>query len=494
MWLSDLWVAEYLLDKLNRAKESILLGRHSMRARRLFAKALYLLLTTSLLVVSLGTAPSRPIQAAPVDLAGAASPEGLLNPDGTLDLTTGFQGTLDLSGWEVTLDGERGPVFKPTASSAASTTPGWHALPNQGLNNTVFALAMVGSDLYAGGVFNQTGDGAVTNLRGVARYSTTDGAWYALNNQGLDNTVLVLAVVGSDLYVGGRFTKTGDGSLANLGYIARYDTTTGTWHALNNQGLDNTVYELTVLGSDLYVGGEFNQTGDGSLANLGHIARYDTTTGVWHALNNQGLDDTVRALVMVGSDLYVGGHFTQTGDGSLANLGRIACYDTTAGVWHALPNQGFNNWVVALVVVGSDLYIGGVFNQTGDHSSSLNRIARYDSIDDTLHALNNQGLDHYVFTLKTVGSDLYVGGGFAQTGDASLSLNRIARYQTIDGTWHGLRNQGLDASVYALAVSSDDLYMGGSFTQTGDGALTNLNNIARYSAGHYVVYLPLVAR
>jgi N-acetylneuraminic acid mutarotase len=456
-----------------------------MLTRRLFAKASYLLFITALLVVSLGAAPSWPIQAAPVDLARAASPEGVLNPDGTLDLITGFQGTLDLGGREVTLDG---------ASSAASSTPGWHALSNQGLNNTVHALAMVGSDLYAGGVFNQTGDGAMTNLTGVARYSTTDGAWHALSNQGLNNTVLALAVVGNDLYVGGRFTQTGDGSLANLGHVARYDTSTGTWHALNNQGLDNTVYALTVVGSDLYVGGEFTQTGDGSLANLGRIARYDTTAGTWHALSNQGLDDTVRTLAMVGSDLYVGGHFTQTGDGSLTSLGRIARYDTMAGTWHALNNQGLNSWVVALAVMGSDLYVGGLYNQSGDHSLSLNRIARYDTVDDTWHSLPNQGLDNYALMLQLVGSDLYVGGSFVQTGDGALSLNHIARYDTTAGTWHELPNQGLDGAVYALAVSGDDLYMGGGFTQTGDGALTDLGNIARYYDGGYLVYLPFIAR
>jgi N-acetylneuraminic acid mutarotase len=465
-----------------------------MLTRKFFAKSLRLVCAATLLVVSLGVFRSRPIQAAPAALARATSPEGMLTPDGTLDLSTGFQGTLGLSGWEVTLDGEHRPLLDPAASSDSSSTPGWHALPNQGLDNTVYALAMVDSDLYVGGVFSHTGDGAIGNLTGVARYSTTDGAWHALNNQALDNTVHVLAVMGSDLYVGGRFTQTYDGSLTNLGRIARYDTTTGTWHALNNQGLDGAVYELMVVGSDLYVGGEFDQTGDGSLTNLGRIARYDTATGIWYALNNQGLDDTVRALVMVGSDLYVGGHFTQTGDGLLANLGRMARYDTTTDVWHALPNQGLTSWVMALAVVGSDLYVGGVFNQTGDHSLNLNRIARYDTIGDTWQTLNNGGLDDYVFTLKPVGSDLYVGGGFAQTGDASLSLNRIARYHTTAGIWYGLRNQGLDASVYALAASDDDLYMGGWFTQTADGALINLGNIARYYEVHYLVYLPLIVR
>jgi hypothetical protein len=134
----------------------------------------------------------------------------------------------------------------------------------------------------------------------------------------------VLAVSGSDLYVGGYFVRTGDGTLTSLGRIARYDTTAGTWNALPNQGLNNTVLALAMSGSDLYVGGYFDQTGDGTLTNLGRTARYDTTAGTWNALPNQGLNDDVFALAVSDSDLYVGGDFAQTGDGALTNLGRIA--------------------------------------------------------------------------------------------------------------------------------------------------------------------------
>jgi hypothetical protein len=149
---------------------------------------------------------------------------------------------------------------------------------------------------------------------------------------------------------------------------------------------------------------------------------------------------------------------------------------------------------MALAVAGSELYVGGVFNQTGDHSTNVNRIARYDISDATWRALSNQGLDHYVFALEMRGSDLYVGGGFSQTNDASMSLSRIARYQTTTGTWRGLRNQGLDASVHALAVSGDDLYVGGWFAQTADGAHTSLGYIARYHEVRFLFYLPLIVR
>ncbi|GAH32060.1 unnamed protein product, partial [marine sediment metagenome] len=103
------------------------------------------------------------------------------------------------------------------------------------------------------------------------------GTWHALPNRGLNAFVYALAVSGDDLYVGGSFPGTGDGTLTDLGRIARYDTTTSTWHALPNKGLNNRVFPLAVSGDDLYVGGEFTQTGDGSLTDLGNIARYDTT-------------------------------------------------------------------------------------------------------------------------------------------------------------------------------------------------------------------------
>src|SRR5262245_45635313 len=75
------------------------------------------------------------------------SVESLRNPDGTLNLTTGQQGTLDLRGWQVALDSTRGPILtqaapQPASLAAANT---WTALPHNGLNDVVFALAVSGT-------------------------------------------------------------------------------------------------------------------------------------------------------------------------------------------------------------------------------------------------------------------------------------------------------------------------------------------------------------
>jgi N-acetylneuraminic acid mutarotase len=186
-------------------------------------------------------------------------------------------------------------------------------------------------------------------------------------------------MVDSNLYVGGLFTQTGDGTtLTNLGHIALYDTVAGAWNALPHQGLNNGVHALAMSGRDLYVGGNFTQTGDGALTNLGNIARYDTTATTWHGLPNQGLNGQVSALAVVNSDVYVGGWFTQTGNASLTTLGRIVRYDTTAATWHALPNQGLNGEVWALALSDNGLYMAGWFSRTGDGSlTNLGSITRY---------------------------------------------------------------------------------------------------------------------
>ena len=473
-----------------------MLNRRFSIARKLHPKTLHLLFIAALLALVLGIAPAKPVQAEPVPLAGAVSPGGLLNPDGTLDTTTGFQGPLDLRGWEVTLDGERGPLFKPVSRPAAPPIA-WQALPNQGLNGEVYALAVSGDELYVGGEFTQTADGSLTDLYNIARYNTTEGTWHALPNRGLAGIVWALAVFGDDLYVGGGFAQTADGSLTDLGNIACYDTSADTWHALPNKGLDQWVTTLAVSGDDLYVGGGFTQTGDGSLMNLGYIARYNTTAGEWVPLPNQGLNGEVYALAVSGTDLYVGGYFDQTGDGSLTHLGNIARYDTSAGTWHPLPNQGLKGSVDALALSGTVLYVGGWFDQTGGGAQTdLGSIVHYDTTAGEWHALPNQGLDGWVETLAVSGDDLYVGGYFTQTADGSLTdLYNIARYDTTDGSWYPLPNRGLNDIVRTLAVSGGDLYVGGDFTGTADESLTDLGRIARCTLGVTTVvnvYLPLV--
>jgi len=166
--------------------------------------------------------------------------------------------------------------------------------------------------------------------------------------------------------------------------------------------MNNTVYALAVIGTDLFVGGNFTTAGGDSAS---RIAKWSDSGG-WSALGS-GLNGGVNALAVIGTDLYAGGLFTTAG-GDSANC--IAKWSTPGG-WSAL-GSGMNHFVNALAVNGTDLYAGGVFTTAG--GDSANRIARW-SASGGWSALGS-GVDNDVYALAVNGTDLYAGGVFATAG------------------------------------------------------------------------------
>jgi hypothetical protein len=118
---------------------------------------------------------------------------------------------------------------------------------------------------------------------------------------GLNNTVYAIAVSGTNVYVGGAFTTAGGLSASR---IARWNGS--TWSALGS-GVDSTVRAIMVSGSDLYVAGAFTNAGP---ALVNRIAKWNSSG--WSALGS-GVDGTVRTIAVSGSDVYVGGYFTTAG-------------------------------------------------------------------------------------------------------------------------------------------------------------------------------------
>src|SRR5262245_18731817 len=114
----------------------------------------------------LAAGPAEPLLNAAASVAAA----DFVRPDGTLDLTRGVSAPLNLSGWNVTLDPARGPVLSQQIASGT-----WNAL-GTGLNSTVNAIAVSGSDVYVGGAFTDAGGNA--NADRIARWNGS--TWIAL--------------------------------------------------------------------------------------------------------------------------------------------------------------------------------------------------------------------------------------------------------------------------------------------------------------------------
>src|SRR5262245_36356876 len=101
----------------------------------------------------------------------------------------------------------------------------WSAL-GSGVNSTVYALAASGRDLYAGGTFTTaTNSGGQTIT--VNRIAKWDGNRWSAFGSGVDDIVYAVAVAGGDVYAGGWFTTAGR---APANYIAKWDGS--SWSAL----------------------------------------------------------------------------------------------------------------------------------------------------------------------------------------------------------------------------------------------------------------------
>ena len=166
-------------------------------------------------------------------------PEPFLNQDGTLSLPENYTGNLDLTGWEVELSPWAGPIFSPHNLNEGE----WAALSSNGAGGgsiaaNVNVVAVMGGDLYVGGSFIDVNNNG-TILTAADRIVKWDGTnWSAVgvgsagNGSIANGQVLALAVIGTDLYVGGSFTNvTNSGTtLTAADRVAKWDGT--NWSAL----------------------------------------------------------------------------------------------------------------------------------------------------------------------------------------------------------------------------------------------------------------------
>ena len=301
------------------------------------------------------------IQVVTVDAQGLLSEEKavrkplgeLLTPEGRLNLTTGFRGALDPSGWRMKYGPDGGPLFEPTDARLSNLVGNWDNL-GDGVSSRVHAIAVDWPNVYVGGYFTYAGGNYQANY--IARWDGTN--WQALGS-GLNGAVYAIAVEGPNVYVGGYFTNAGGNPNAN--YIARWDGT--NWQALGS-GLNNgAVYAIAVDGANIYVGGYFHRAGENPNAN--YIARWDGTS--WQALGS-GLNSMVYAIAVEGPNVYVGGAFT---DWHANHVGR---WDGTN--WNNLGG-GMNGDVNAIAVKGTNVYAGGWFTNAGGNPNAK-YIARWD--------------------------------------------------------------------------------------------------------------------
>ena len=141
--------------------------------------------------------------------------------------------------------------------------------------------------------------------------------------------------------------------------------------------------------------------------------------------------DIYAAAVADNGIVYLGGIFTACEDVEAIN---VVAYDPVARQFSPLrgpQGNGASGPVYSLLVVGSDLYVGGNFNQFAGRGANYielagfayaPNLARWDGGDS--HALG-QGTNSLVFAMVTDGQSIYAAGAFDQAGGQPAS--RVAR-------------------------------------------------------------------
>jgi hypothetical protein len=291
----------------------------------------------------------------------------------------------------------------------------WNGLGDNGVGGgpiwgRVYALAVSGSNVYAGGQFYDVKNNGVVlnNADYVAKFNGT--TWSALGQDGagngsLKNTVYALAVIGSNVYVGGMFSDVNDnGTVLNTAdNIARWNGS--NWSSLshngaNNGALDSSVEALVASGTTLYVGGSFTDVYNSGveIPEADYIAQWDTLTNTWSAVGSNGAGDgalqaTVYDIAVKGTDIYAGGWFedTQNNNATIGSADYIAKFNTLTGNWTALGSNGagdgsLNNAVFSIAFSGLNLYAGGYFTNVNNKGAVLTE-ADYVAVFTSIHDL-----------------------------------------------------------------------------------------------------------
>ena len=320
------------------------------------------------------------------------------NVDGTLlswdPNVNGTANTAAASGSTVYIGGAFSSMTTITRNRLAAVTPsgGLSTTFNPNLDNTVNALAVSGTTVYVGGAYGNAcgagsscGDTAVTRSR-LAAFGT-DGTLDTTFNPNLNSTVNAMAVSGTTVYVGGTFTSacsTGSscGSSATRQRLAAF----GTDGSINSTFYpsittpSSAVNAIATDGSAIYVGGSFLSvcgTSNSSCTSATARSRLAAFTSAGALKTwNPNANNTVNALAVSGSTVYVGGSFASIGGATRSGLAAIPTGSNSATSW----NPGPSNTVKALVVSGNAAYVGGDFPTIAGALNGATQTGRYAAI------------------------------------------------------------------------------------------------------------------
>ena len=387
----------------------------------------------------------------------------------------------------------------PAALGAAAADSGGAAETRDTQINLEPALAddgsFVGSDDVSGSVdmsewtlVSDLAKGEPPRFEPIAEAAAiTAGAWSALGgysgNVGggaLNSSVRAIAISGSNIYVGGIFTGAAGNAAASL--VARWDGT--NWQALPGPGGAapfpyGEVNAIVVAGTNVYVGGDFPSAGGDAQARDLAVWNGSTWSDVAGATSgNPAFDGQVYAIAQNGSNLYVGGYIINAAVFGSSNPNPGDMLLRWDGSWHWVGqracctdtgNGALQGTVLALLATPTGVIAGGFFTDAaGD--TSIDYLGEYTIDTNGWTRVGNLTLNPggYVRALAGTATNLYVGGDF-NDANAITSADYLVHWNGTQWSAPGGSNgiSAIQDRVYAIAVSGSNVYVGGNFLNAG---------------------------
>jgi hypothetical protein len=271
------------------------------------------------------------------------------------------------------------------------------------------------------------------------------------------------------LLVGGTFTDAGGNISADR--VASWDGAKWSPVGSASDQLNGGVQAIAFANGKTYVGGTFTSAG---VPNTAHLAVWNGTN--WAPACSTTFSGNVNALQIIGSTLYVGGNFLDSGNNPDAdNL--LAC-DLSSGAVSLtlLAGKTFSGPVEALAADSAGLlYAGGRFNNLADLPAADN-VAWFGG--GAWHAMGSGlgacqcAVDGFVRSLATNGTSVYVGTDVKDVAGI-VQADNVVRW---DGSAWSALGSGAGGSdgwfpspttIYALTSSGSKVYATGNFQDAG---------------------------
>lgn len=352
-------------------------------------------------------------------------------------------------------------------------------IPENGTSGVIHALAVQGTGLLIGGEFDRYRGAAAGNL---ARVSTVDGALDPVFNpsdsaNGADGAVYALAADADAVYAGGAFRQyRGMASAGLVKILAGGVPVTGFNAGLamapsSKQALE--VRALALSESALYVGGRFDSYGGSSAKNVLKLSLNGAGDPLFNSAG--GTDDPVLALSLRGETLYATGAFRKFGANPANGFAGIHAVNGKFTLASRADEAGFSKnagvpslSALAVSVDGARIFVGGDAVGAlygGTARRGLIRLAPGGAVDGAFLAAN--ALNGDVNAIAIVSDGLYLGGSFSSVaGKTAKSFAKLSFAGTPDLTVSPQSGQnGFDRDVWAITVSGNSVYVGGDFSK-----------------------------